>query len=591
MFRRSARTLMFVSVSALCIGAFVPAGAAVAPVPRGSSTLHAQKYLGTWGTATEVPGTGSFNVGGNDELDDVSCSSPGNCSGGGVYKDVAGNFQLFVVDEVGGTWGTAKEMPASPFLNAGADASFSQISCASAGNCAAVGGYRDISGLYQAFVVNETNSIWGSAIEVPGTPVLNAGGLGVSLSVSCPTAGNCTAGGFYSDTPTTIQAFGVSETNGNWGTAVVIPGSSALNAGGAAGLVTVKCPSAGNCSASGFYTDASTHQQAFVVSQTGGVWGTATEIPGTAVLNAGGLALATSLSCSSLGNCSTGGYYTDATTHQQVFVANEANGVWGTATDIPGTAALNAAGKAVLEDVSCPADGNCSAVGYYTDSASFKQVFVVDEVNGTWGTAIEVPGSASLNTAGDANLFMVSCPSAGNCTAGGYYSDTVNTSQALVVDEVNGTWGSAIEVPGTAALNAGGDATIYALSCPTFGNCGAGGFYKDATGNWQAFAVDEVFTKTATTMAEKIVQVKKVVKHKVVVVGLRLSVSGLATAETGTVTFTWGTVTLCSANVTNGSASCSSPRKFTKGRRSIQATYSGDQGYLGSVVSAQFTVK
>jgi hypothetical protein len=588
---RIARILMLVSASTLCVGAFVPAGAAVSTVQRGASTLHAHKNLGTWGTATEVPGTGSFNIGGNDELDDVSCSSPGNCSGGGIYKDVAGNFQLFVVDEVGGIWGTAKEMPGSPFLNAGGDATFSQISCASAGNCAAVGGYRDISGMYQAFVVNEANSVWGVAIEVPGTPVLNAGGVAGSLSVTCPTAGNCTAGGFYSDTPTTVQAFGVSETNGNWGTAVVIPGSAALNAGGAAGLVTVKCATPGNCSADGFYTDASTHQQAFVVNQSGGVWGSATEVPGTATLNAGALALATGLSCSSAGNCSTGGYFTDAASHQQVFVASEVSGVWGTATEVPGTAALNAGGNAVLEDVSCPTNGNCTAVGYYTDSASFKQVFVVNEVGGTWGTAIEVPGSADLNTGGVANLYMVSCPSAGNCTAVGYYSDTVTTTQALVVDEVNGTWGGAIEVPGTAALNAGGDATVYALSCPTFGNCGAGGFYKDATGNWQAFAVDEVFTKTATTMAEKIVQVKKVVKHRVVVVGLRLSVSGLATPTTGTVTFTWGSVTLCSAMVANGSASCTSSRKFAKGSRTIKATYSGDQGYLGSVVSARFTVK
>ena len=591
MYGRFARIVMFASASTLCVGAFIPAGAATSTVQHGASTLQAHKYLGSWGTALEVPGTGSINTGGNGELDDVSCSSPGNCSGGGIYKDVAGKFQLYVVDEVGGTWGTAKEMPGSPFLNAGADATFSQISCASAGNCAAVGSYRDISGQYQAFVVNETNSVWGSAIEVPGTPVLNAGGLAAALSVTCPSGGNCTAVGFYSDTPTSVQAFSVSETNGNWGTAVVIPGAAALNAGGAAGLVTVKCPSVGDCSAVGFYTDASTHQQTFVVSQSGGVWGTATEIPGTAALNAGGLAFANGLSCSSTGNCSAGGYYTDASSHQQGFVATEANGVWGAAIEVPGTAALNAGGRAVVEDVSCPTDANCSAVGYYTDSATFKQVFVVDEVNGTWGTAIEVPGTANLNTGGLANLFIVSCPSMGNCTAGGYYSDTVNTSQALVVDEVNGVWAAAIEVPGTAALNAGGDATIYALSCPTFGNCGAGGFYKDATGNWQSFAVDEVFTKTATTMVERIVPVKKLVKHKAVVVGLRLSVSGLATPETGTVTFTWGGVTLCSATVTNGSASCNSSRKFVKGSRSIKATYSGDQGYLGSVVSARFTVK
>ena len=49
----------------------------------------------------------------------------------------------------------------------------------------------------------------------------------------------------------------------------------------------------------------------------------------------------------------------------------------------------------------------------------------------------------------------MSCASAGNCSAGGYYTDGAGHEQAFVVSEVNGTWGTAIEVPGTAALNAG----------------------------------------------------------------------------------------------------------------------------------------
>ena len=78
---------------------------------------------------------------------------------------------------------------------------------------------------------------------------------------------------------------------------------------------------------------------------------------------------------------------------------------------------------------------------------------MVSEVNGTWRTAQEVPGTAALNAGGDAEITSVSCASAGNCSAGGSYTDSSGHLQAFVVSEVNGTWRTAKEVPGTAALN------------------------------------------------------------------------------------------------------------------------------------------
>ena len=74
---------------------------------------------------------------------------------------------------------------------------------------------------------------------------------------------------------------------------------------------------------------------------------------------------------------------------------------------------------------------------------------------GTWGNAREA--AAPMNQGGDAAINSVSCASAGNCSAGGYTSAQA-TCQAFVVSEVDGTWGTAKEVPGTAALNQGGDA-------------------------------------------------------------------------------------------------------------------------------------
>jgi hypothetical protein len=51
---------------------------------------------------------------------------------------------------------------------------------------------------------------------------------------------------------------------------------------------------------------------------------------------------------------------------------------------------------------------------------------------GVWGTAKELPGSAALNTGGSASIVSVSCSSPGDCSAGGYYTDSSHRTQTLV---------------------------------------------------------------------------------------------------------------------------------------------------------------
>jgi hypothetical protein len=101
-----------------------------------------------------------------------------------------------------------------------------------------------------------------------------------------------------------------------------------------------------------------------------------------------------------------------------VATAAAAVGPWNTAEEVPRSAALNAGGSAWVSSVSCPSVGNCAAGGSYADSSGHAQVFVVGESGGTWSAVKEVPGSAALNAGGSAHVSSVSCPSAGNCAAG-----------------------------------------------------------------------------------------------------------------------------------------------------------------------------
>jgi len=432
---------------------------------------------GTWGTAEELPGIAALNTGGDALVGSVSCASAGNCSAGGFYTDSSGHQQAFAASQVNGTWGTAEEVPGIAALNTGGYALVGSVSCASAGNCSAGGFYTDSSGGQQAFVASQVNGTWGKAKEVPGTAALNTGNAQIN-SVSCASAGNCSAGGSYL---TTVQTpFVVSQVGGTWGKAKGIPGSR-----GPDGMVfSVSCASAGNCSAGGTYTGSSGQMQAFVISQAHGTWGTAKVVPGT-----GGSAEVLGVSCGSAGNCTAGGRYYDSSGHQQAFVVSQVNGTWGTAKEVPGTAALNQGGSARIGGLSCASAGNCTAGGYYTDSSGHSQAFVDSQVNGTWGKAKEVPGTATLSTGLGAAITSVSCASAGNCSAGGSYSSSPG-GQAFVVSQVGGTWGTAEEVPGTAGLNTGDRAAIHSVSCASAGNCSAGGSYQDS-GNIQAFVVSQ----------------------------------------------------------------------------------------------------
>src|SRR5262249_20920187 len=140
-------------------------------------------------------------------------------------------------------------------------------------------------------------------------------------------------------------------------------------------------------------------------------------------------------------------------------------GTWRTAIGVPGLGSLNKGGNAGVLSVSCRLSGNCSAGGFYTDRSGHTQGFVVSERNGGWRTAIQVPGSGALNKGGDGVVRPVSCASAGNCAAGGSYTDGSGHQQAFVVSERNGSWRTAIKVPGSAALNKGGSAIVYSVSC------------------------------------------------------------------------------------------------------------------------------
>jgi len=273
------------------------------------------------------------------------------------------------------------------------------------------GGARARAPVVAGVGATTSGGAWGQAKEVAAA--LNTGGFAYAQSVSCASAGNCTAGGSYNSSGF-FQAFVVTETNGAWGQAKEV--AAALNTRNDAGLKSVSCASAGNCTAGGFYTDSSGFSQAFVVTEAHGAWGKAQEVAGA--LNTGGWAHVDSVSCTSAGNCAAGGFYSVGSGFHG-FVVTETHGAWGKPQQITGAGAV--------VSVSCASAGNCSAAG------SGSAAFVVDEANGIWGKAQEVAGALSVR--GGAGLASVSCTVSGSCSAGGSYQDRSARTQAFVVSK------------------------------------------------------------------------------------------------------------------------------------------------------------
>jgi hypothetical protein len=345
----------------------------------------------------------------------------------------------------------------------GLDVSWS-VSCAAPGACGAVGNHAGT-----VYVAVEKDGVWQRAESVPGLASLDKGRGAVANALSCGAVGSCAAGGSYAAGAHDTEAFVVAERQGVWATAERLPGLSALNKGGYASVSALSCASAGDCSAGGLYTDGSRAQQAFVVSQTAYNWGTATNLPGLRSMNKGAYALVSALSCTSPLDCSAGGIYTDGKYDDTAFAASRTSGKWQSSFALGAINGLASAPSVGVDQISCSSAGNCAAGGFYTDTDDRQQAFVVTETRGKWSAGAEVRGTKAANTGRSALVSSVSCRSTGNCTAGGLYTLASGSSVVFTVSEVNGAWGSAKVVRGVGNYD-----SLYSVSCAAPASCLAG---------------------------------------------------------------------------------------------------------------------
>lgn len=450
---------------------------------------HAAKVASLPTGATGLP---------NGFLPALSCSSAGNCSAGGAFSDGAGNVEGLVLNETNGVWKAPVRLLPPSGANKDPSLSINSLSCASAGNCAAVGSFADAHSNGQSLVANEVRGVWQQAqkVTLPTGAAANVQNSQIH-SVDCWSPGNCSAIGSYLDgtLPTGYeQGLEVNEVRGVWGPARETRLPATANADPYAVINQVACTHAGNCVAVGSYISQDNATEGLLITELDGAWKSAATVvlPGDA--SAYPSAALSEVTCASTNNCTALGTYTNVAGDIEGLTVSETHAAWARAVAMvmPSGAATNPRTFFYgYGGLTCPSVGNCSAGGQYLVGTSSYEGFFINEVDGQWQSATELALPAGSQMAGkNGGVVAVSCRSAGNCSAGAAYIDGANAYQALVVNEVAGQWrtGQKITLP-TGNNTVGVDGGVYGLICHASGPCTATGSYLKTLTNYAGFTV------------------------------------------------------------------------------------------------------
>ena len=512
-----------------------------------------------WGLAKAIA-TPGIDYG---EINSLSCAGPGDCVAGGSGSGSNYTTHAFLAEEKNGTWGAGKPVPGLAALSTGYT-SVNSVSCPSPGNCTAGGEYDGGDG---AFVVNETSGTWADAAELPGISALTPFEADIS-QVACTAAGDCAAIGTYTNEDDDPEVFVAQETHGTWSDAEALPGFAALNAMSGNDLYDyLSCTSTGSCAAAGSYVNATDHYESFVAAERNGTWSALSTVPDIEL---------DTLSCPSAGNCvAAGEFNTNAG-----FVA-EKNGTWSKPAQTPGITALKGEEDAGIADVSCPAAGDCAAVGtYYTsDGAS---AFVDAETDGAWGRAEQVPGLAALNLQLDASGLAVACSSPGYCSVGGSYAFSTY-ERAFLAQQTRGSWGAPQPVVGLAALGNDPQEAVTAITCAPAGSCSAAGIFSPTgTDVLAPFAVSQVPLRPTDSVLA--LTAGRAVYGDEQAVQAAVAVSAASGTAVGPVTVRSGSVAACTLTLSSGTGTCTLPAaRFAAGTVRLVAAYGGGPGLAPSV--------
>jgi hypothetical protein len=282
-------------------------------------------------------------------------------------------------------------------------------------------------------------------------------GGAVLSAVSCPSAGDCVAVGYFQpkrqdpSSSATPARFPLVENfeGGKWRTVsspAVAPNSA---------LLGVSCPTESSCWAVG---DTTTSQGAtspvesfFIETNAGGVWRVApVATPKAMSTNLGSIACSAVASCVAVGSVAPAN--DSSATHPLVEELNGSS--WG-AVALP----TAASGFGILSAVQCTSTLHCFAVGNTANTRAVSVPLVLSVAGAIWQV-----NEAALGETGESSLTAVACVARASCTVGGTSAASLSARPTVLIATVNATiW----------RVQAVADASgfVRAISCPQATGC------------------------------------------------------------------------------------------------------------------------
>ncbi len=430
-------------------------GAYVKPSANGS---FYQTLIEQWdGTSWSIMPSPNVNTDTtvSNQLTSVTCTSATNCFAAGYYANgiyYPGTFYQTLIEH----WdGMSWSIVPSPNGSVTHDNYLNSVTCTSATECFAVGSNADDrTGISQTLIERWDGSSW----TIVASP--NRNSWNRLYGVTCTSSTSCFAVGFNNDNSYGNPQTLIEQWNGSSWSIVASPNPSTLKDY----LFSVACTSSAQCFAVGYYGNGADYAEQTLIKQwDGSAWSVyASPNSSTATTDLFSVTCGTSTQCFAVGR------YQTSTSGDRTLIEQWNGSSWSILTS-PASQTTNNR----LNNVSCPAATNCFAVGDYFNGNNYQTL--IEHWNGTSWSIVPSPNFGALL---DNQLYGVTCTSATQCFAVGFYSN--GYSNRTLIERWDGTSWSIVPSPNS-ALGSGTLDDLYSVTCTSATDCFAVGYYYDGS--------------------------------------------------------------------------------------------------------------
>ena len=420
------------------------------------STSPQTVTAGTW-SIVDSPNTSAAE---SNTLYGVTCVSASNCWA--VGNHYTGSAYLTLTEH----WdGTSWTIVASPNTAGTPNNNLYGVACASASNCWAVG-QAQISGFFRTLIEHWDGTSW-TIVPSPNSGTTQD----ILQGVTCLSASDCWATGYYGAGPNAAGIYQYPSLVLHWnGTAwSVVP--SANTSATQNILWGVACTSPTNCWSAGYNTNATPVGpfQTLIERWNGASW----SVVSSANTNPAQNNYLFAVSCTSASDCRAAGYANaSGAGNAQTLIERWDGSSW----TIESSPNIDLVGNNAFFGIACTSSANCWAAGYYNGPSAIQTL--IEHWDGSSWTVATSPNTSSAQTN---VLNYVTCSSAYDCWAVGFYNDSAGIGRTLIEHYTV----PPVQLIGAVSRKAHGSAGDFDIDLPLSGNpgieCRSGGASGDYT--------------------------------------------------------------------------------------------------------------